>query len=564
MANTCKYLGREATGLEREAAGKSHSKRWKLCMHPEKPHGELVCACLATPQSQRCNMECPGFSMLAKYAKFGLNEELHNGLIDSLSKTNPPDYFGSGAGDGVLYVGGGKYWVGIVVGIKLLRENGYDGPIQVWNRGDLEPVNPDDVQGCGVDFYDTLSITERYSSSSNILTYAHDKYGGWSAKAFALSYTNLDRVLYLDADAYCVSNPTPLFETLDSKAFVFWQDLPHQHKSIRWQNVYPKSNGEGCPPVQGGQLLIDRHNAIPLLNVFRYICENGDKYWISSPRRLMYGDQDAWRVAMAMGYSNFQSLGRAEWDKVAFVCKYKNTPYVVHRCNSKLFTHEHIPERNQKYSAPHANLPLEKRVFELFAGQCVKHPKHATDVFNNIYKKNLWGGGSGTGSTLREGQLYIDKINTLLLTNPKVSTIVDIGCGDGLLGSRFQVPRYIGVDTSDAIIEQCSKRYPNNTYVHSDITSSVANLPDGDWLVCKDVFHHWPTETIINFLTELEQNNRWKKWIFTCDDRETGVTNCILGGYRAIRLDGPQLKRFGLKRVGDVHHKGMYIRSFDV
>lgn len=563
MANACKFLGREATGLEREAAGVSHNKRWKLCLHKDKPRGALVCSCLATPANKRCNQDCPGYVMLARNAKFTLNEELYTGLKESLLKTKP-ERFGEGLGDGVLYVGGGKYWPGMVVGIKLLREHGYQGSIEVWYRGEHENVNEDDVKDCAVDFYNTLEVAQRYSSDTSILMDTKNKYGGWAAKAYALMYTNLERVLYLDADAYCVRNPEPLFKLLNQKAFVFWEDLQHQNKSIKWPLVYPESNGMGIPPVQGGQLLIDRLECVNLLNVFLYICQNGYKYWTSSPRRIMYGDQDAWRVGFAMGFNNYLNIGRASWDKVAFVCKHEDKPYIVHRCNSKLFTHEHIPERNQQYSAPHSTLPSEKRVFELFTEQCANHVDYATDTFNNIYIKNLWGGGSGSGSTLRQGQLYIDIINTLLLTNPDVQKIVDLGCGDGLIGSRFNVPKYIGVDASDYIISQCKVRYSHNTYYHLDFSNNIDAIPDGDWLLCKDVFHHWPNNLIAEFLKKLEAKNRWKKWIFTCDDRETVVDNCILGGYRAIRLDKPMLKQFKLQRVNDVHHKGLYIRSFNV
>lgn len=538
-------------------------------MHPDTPRGKYVCTCIGLSVEKRCGKECPGYESNAIENKMILNRNKANegllvGLKNALSKTNPPERFGGGMGDGIVYVGGGKYWPGIVVGVKLLRENGYDGPIEVWYRGDIEPVNEKDVAGDMVTFINTLEIAERYADSSSFVKTVKGKYGGWAAKSYALMYTNLDRVLYLDADAYCVSSPTPLFKELNKSPFVFWSDLPHQTRTLRWNLVYPEHNGDGIPPVQGGQLLIDRHSAFKMLNAFHYICQNGDKYWISEgkQRRTMYGDQDAWRVGMADKACGWHSIGKAHWDKVAFVCHYQGSPVVVHRCQSKLFTHDNIPERNQRYAAAVASLPQESRVFEIFGKYCHSVGYDSKFVFNNIYHRGLWGGGSGAGSTLREGQLYIDCVNTLFLTNPDIKTAVDLGSGDGLLGSHLKVDKYIGIDASAIIVELCQTRYPQNTYMHLDFSKEIERIPDGDILLCKDVFHHWPNDMVKAFFEQLSANNRWKHWLFCCDDRVNNVTDCNLGGYRAIRLDSGDIAHYGLKRIQDVHHKGLYYRRF--
>lgn len=52
------YYRRELTGTEREARGLSHTKRWGLCLHPEKPLGtDVVCPCKGCKKGR-----CPGYT----------------------------------------------------------------------------------------------------------------------------------------------------------------------------------------------------------------------------------------------------------------------------------------------------------------------------------------------------------------------------------------------------------------------------------------------------------------------------------------------------------------------
>lgn len=52
----CAHLGDELTGRERAARGLDHARRWALCLHDEKPLGEVVCPC------RGCNSSCPGYA----------------------------------------------------------------------------------------------------------------------------------------------------------------------------------------------------------------------------------------------------------------------------------------------------------------------------------------------------------------------------------------------------------------------------------------------------------------------------------------------------------------------
>jgi len=251
----------------------------------------------------------------------------------------------------IVWVGGGKYWPGIVAGVRLLREVGCTLPVQVWHRGSCEPVEASDVAGLGVEVIDLDVMSE--VCGDNRITPGNPERGGWEAKLYALTHTVFEQVLFLDADAYCVTDPTPLFDLLSpGEPFAFWSDLPETEKNVKWDRVWPDGSN-GVPTVQGGQLLIDRRHAHRLLAVAHWLCQHSDYYFC-----WMYGDQDAWRVALAAGACGWRHLGCAQWLDVAFVCGHGSREYIVHRCQSKLFSGTNPKRCN--------GLPKEARVFELF------------------------------------------------------------------------------------------------------------------------------------------------------------------------------------------------------
>ena len=252
---------------------------------------------------------------------------------------------------GIVWVGGGKYWPGVVTGVRLLREVGCTLPVEVWHRGTCEPVRADQVAGLGVGVIDLDAASA--SRRDSRITPGEPERGGWEAKLYSLTRTRFDQVIYLDADAYCVRDPAPLFDLLTpSQPFAFWSDLPETESNVKWARVWP-NGAAGVPTVQGGQLLVDRRHAARLLAVAHWMCQHSDFYFAH-----VYGDQDAWRVALAAGAGGYRHLGPAQWVGRAFVCGHGGTDYVVHRCKGKLF-----PGSNPE---PCPRLPMEERVFELF------------------------------------------------------------------------------------------------------------------------------------------------------------------------------------------------------
>jgi hypothetical protein len=247
---------------------------------------------------------------------------------------------GNLVGDGILTCGEGKYWPGIVVMVRLLRELGCMLPVQIWSRGDTGH----ELDGeSGVTFVDANEFRQRHPA--RILR-------GWEIKHYALLHSGFRRAFFIDADAYFVADPTPLFSLLDDSPFVYWQDFDACWNNVHWE-WYGIEN-ETIPPVQGGQLLID---------IERFWRETMIGHWLNQHSEYFFkhqfGDQDSWKAAMAGAGTRgrFTSLGKARFDRMAFVCEWQSMPYVVHRTNAKLFGS--TPRSNRR-------LPMEDRILELY------------------------------------------------------------------------------------------------------------------------------------------------------------------------------------------------------
>jgi hypothetical protein len=470
-------------------------------------------------------------------------------LLETIQR--PLTYRADG-GTGIVIVGGGKFWPGIVVGLKLLRSLGDSTPVEIWYRGALEPIRPEDLAGLGpVRLVDSVAYAHA-NGGARILR-------GWEQKLFALSHTCFSKCLFLDADAYLVEIPGPLFELLESgPAFQFWQDLPLNDGTVKWAQVWPKGKN-GVPQIQGGQLLIDRQRAWKLILLAHWLNQHSDFYYSHG-----FGDQDTWRIVLAALSQPglWANLGNAPWVSSAFVVGGPDKiPRIVHRCQGKLFRIADIPEGKQAYNSPRYQLPRETQVFSYLA-QFLENdqPQRPELIFGQVYERKLWGNNSGPGSSQVEAQGYIDQINFLIQLG-QIKSVVDLGCGDGFIGSNLKVRQYIGADCHSKFIDELPNKYPGRQWLKLDFYHDRDLIPESDWLLCKDVLHHWPNRWVIDFLTWLSREMakpkpKWRLAIFTQDKGQPSEpTDCHLGGYRALNKAQFPLNQFRLRSIGQYLHK---------
>lgn len=442
-------------------------------------------------------------------------------------------------GDGVVICGGGRYWPMSAVSARMLRDV-CGMRVQIWYRGEAEPIDPEDLAGVpGIELIDAT----RFRPAPRILR-------GWEVKLLALLHCGFRRVLFLDADAYVLRDPTPLLDLASTHRFVYWADLPNTDAHVNWEHFgLDAATGRRVPQVQGGQLALDRLAFWRELVLTHWLCQHSD-YSFSGG----FGDQDQWRVALAGTGGHYHCLGAAPWIHPAFVCSQGGKPIVVHRPQGKWWG------RGQDRRADH--LPEEGRAWAHLQAVTWGAGQSARDVFGRICRRRLWGGddASGAGSTPAEATPYLECVNSLIRL-AGWRRVVDLGCGTGAVAREIDCEQLVGVDCHAPLIERLKTEQPDREWLCLDLDRDREQLPAGDVALVKDVLHHWPSALVRDWLEWARQCGKWK-WLVLTQDRkqDRDGADCPLGGYRALDPVLRPLREIpGLRRIGEYLHKAVLI-----
>jgi hypothetical protein len=230
-------------------------------------------------------------------------------------------------GDGIIIAGGGKYWAMTVMSVGMCRDVSAL-PIQVWH-GPEQPAHPDDLRDLpGITYHDAGAAP-------------HRRLKQWEIKTIALLNCGLRRALYLDADAYPVADPAPLFGLASDHGFVYWSNLPSFGERDRW-DVWdlPASWAGKLPPVQGGHFAVDLVRWRRELVLSHWMCQHGEYSY-----EFGNGDEGCYRAALALTGGPSRCLGAAGWLHNNFVCALDGRPVIVHRVRAKVHVERspHLP-----------------------------------------------------------------------------------------------------------------------------------------------------------------------------------------------------------------------------
>ena len=164
--------------------------------------------------------------------------------------------------------------------------------------------------------------------------------------------------------------------------------------------------------------------------------------------------------------------------------------------------------------------------------------------FEEIYSQNQWGNGSGAGSIIKHNKGYILFLEKFIKEN-KISTIVDMGCGDWQFSSHINWDglNYKGYDIVESVITKNQEIYSSKNVSFHCYSGDSSELPGADLLVVKDVLQHWSYESINNFFPVFE---KFKFILITnCIDPNEEMNNISIddGGFSCLDL---RLKPFSL------------------
>jgi SAM-dependent methyltransferase len=130
-------------------------------------------------------------------------------------------------------------------------------------------------------------------------------------------------------------------------------------------------------------------------------------------------------------------------------------------------------------------------------------PSHA-EIFDDIYRNNLWHGGSGSGSREEMTREYRAFLRTFVHDN-QIASVVDLGCGDWQIARHLDWTGidYTGVDVSSVVLND-TKSFAREgvRFLHANAVTDP--LPAADLLIVKDVLQHWSNADILAFLPRLQ------------------------------------------------------------
>lgn len=104
------------------------------------------------------------------------------------------------------------------------------------------------------------------------------------------------------------------------------------------------------------------------------------------------------------------------------------------------------------------------------------------------------GGTSGAGSYGRQAEWKADIVNRWV-TELQVTSVIDLGCGDGNQLGLADYPRYLGLDPSASAVRRCIERFaddPTKSFMAFDpqATHDPAGWLRGDMALSMEVIFH--------------------------------------------------------------------------
>lgn len=269
-------------------------------------------------------------------------------------------------GRGIVYVGGdnprgdrsAEFGLQVAVGVRMARWYGYQGPVEWWFDSSRETV----------DGYYTPDMGDVRFRDFRKLDLPPRVLRGWPNKLTALANSEFREVLFLDADAYVVSDPDVLFGLLENYGFAYWS------KNDQWafaDRITPGIDIGGTTGVQGGQFVIDRLKAWRLLVLSHWINQHSDYYYAEKKHARVkwhqFGDEDAWAIGLAMCREFAETIPVKNLGLVRpspSMCNFhlRHKVVVVHRCNDKMHSFGWASRLPHAAAEPEARDALEEAI----------------------------------------------------------------------------------------------------------------------------------------------------------------------------------------------------------
>lgn len=144
-----------------------------------------------------------------------------------------------------------------------------------------------------------------------------------------------------------------------------------------------------------------------------------------------------------------------------------------------------------------------------------------SEKFNYIYKNKFWGYETNKKFYSGEGSHdpkiinpYIEVIREFL-TKLSSPIVVDLGCGDFNIGSKFLnlTKKYYGVDIVEDLINFNKNKFKDENLIFLKLDITKDALPEGEVCLVRQVLQHLSNEDIFSFIKNIK--NKYKYLIIT-------------------------------------------------
>ncbi len=130
-------------------------------------------------------------------------------------------------------------------------------------------------------------------------------------------------------------------------------------------------------------------------------------------------------------------------------------------------------------------------------------PAKLESIFDFIYARGVWGGGSGAGSDLKHTVLYVAYVQALMDTR-KIGSVLDLGCGDWRFSRYldFSGRNYLGLDIVPSVIAANRAAFgASNIHFEQADISAHSEFGPCDLILCKDVLQHLSNARVSKILS---------------------------------------------------------------
>jgi SAM-dependent methyltransferase len=167
------------------------------------------------------------------------------------------------------------------------------------------------------------------------------------------------------------------------------------------------------------------------------------------------------------------------------------------------------------------------------------YPKTDTveSIFDFIYARAVWGGGSGAGSDLSRTVLYVAYVQALM-DRHDVRSVLDIGCGDWRFSRYldFSGRNYTGFDVVSSVIAANRTAFgaSNIQFEQADLSTHPGFAPC-DLILCKDVLQHLSNARVSAILSKCGG----ARLALITNDYHPGNSDCRDGETRPLDVTAP-------------------------